>query len=197
MRRMLATLVLLMPLLSAAELPRLVPLIDLQAHHLEPPKPITSVEEFERFQSVLLEPFVFWSTDGLLCVLAHGDAQRVDCQDTTSGQHQNRERPRKVLLPVKALTLDGVTLARDGTIANGTQSRVANLRCGRSPFLDRKEYRYLPGPKARLAVIVLEEDDVRADCAALDAQCPAGQGKKWWRVFLATAECPVPVVTEE
>jgi hypothetical protein len=179
---------------QAQQLPRLVPFIDRQAHVIDARKlPSSAFERFVKEGTIptLVEPFVFWSTDGLLCVPASGDAQRVECQDPATGARQQRKRPRPVTLPVKSLELGGATLAQDGTITNGEQRRVSKLRCGRSAFLDAKEYRYLPGPDGRLAVLVLEIDDVRQVCATLDVQCGLpGEGPRWWRVLVARPSCP-------
>lgn len=165
---------LLVPLTAAAELPRLLPFLNLAGHDYDGLALPAGIRD--RFPSggarVLLEPFVFWSTDGLLCILSRTDANRVACRDTVSGKIVERKRPRPVTLPVKSLTIGAAVLTQDGKIGNDTLTKVAKLRCARSPLLDRKEYRYLPGPDGRLAVLVLEEDDVNETCAALGCRVP-------------------------
>lgn len=176
--RTLLTLLLLTATGSNAELPRLIPVLEKDAW-------------FDTSASALavVEPFIFWSTDGLLCVF-DPDVTAVDCHDTLPGTVHRRPRPRRVTLPLKSITLGAVTLAQDGSIANGNLKRVSKLRCSRSPLLDRQEYRYLPGPGGRLAILMLEEDDRRVSCARLDAQCPHARNTIAWRVLLSAAACP-------
>ena len=86
-----------------------------------------------------------------------------------------------------------IAAMKDGTIENGDGiKKVAKLRCARSPLLDRKEYRYLPGPDGRLAVLVLEEDDLEMTCARLDAVCGPASFERFWRVLVNIAACPTP-----
>lgn len=193
MLRVAAALALLTPLAARAELPRLVPLFDLEPRFLQERKPPKSALERSVDQDsvkTIAEPFVFWSHDGLICVPAYAQLDAVDCQDPTTGKHHQRKRPLTATPPMKSTSLNGAALSQDGTISNGEQQRVAKLRCARSPFLDRKEYRYAIGPEGLLAVIVLEEDDVRERCALLDAQCGHGSGKLVWRVLIARPSCP-------
>ena len=142
-------------------------------------------------QPKLVEPMVFWTDDGLLC----GPSERpgtFDCHDPIRGiQPVKRFRPAAVKPLQLSQSVGSATFLRDGTI-RGDETKVGKLRCARSPFLDRSEYRYLPGPGGRLAVLVLEEDDVREQCARLDAQCEAGYGRRFWRVLVNIAACPAP-----
>lgn len=185
-------LALLVPFPAAAALPRLVSFLELAAYHYDGlARPDGFGSSFRgKEEAAQREPFIFWSSDALLCILSRSDAKLVDCRDTSTGKVVQRKRPPLVRLPVKSLTLEAATLAQNGGITNGATNRVAKLRCSRSPLLDR-EYRYLPGPDGRLAVLVLEEDDVRQDCAALDAQCPSS-GDVSWRVLVAVPVCPAP-----
>lgn len=198
-----------MPLSASAELPRLVPLFDLPA---ESAYPLflneEAVQDFvarwvdggtptlaTRDRDAVAAPAVFWSDDGLLCAPANGDANWVDCRDPVRAVPVvHRKRPLNVALPQPTLTIGQATFSKDGSITGGgTFARVSKLRCARSPWLDRKEYRYLPGPQGQLAVLVLEEDDVRGVCARLDAQCGSlGGGPRYWRVLVSIAACPAP-----
>lgn len=215
-----ALLALLLPLSAWAQLPRLVPLFDLPADGPSlPPAGWFELEEFlhrwdggtERMgdfleqwdggtpsllaSSTLIEPVVFWSTEGLLCAEA-GVAGMVDCHDPVRGAEYGvppvrRKRPAKVKGATKSLTLGSITLGPDGLVTNAEVKTVAKLRCRRSPLLDLKDYRYLPGPGGRLAVMVLEEDDRRVSCAALVAECGPG-GPRYWTVLVSVPACPAP-----
>ncbi len=115
----------------------------------------------------------------------------VECHDPDRAVPVvERNRPEKFKGPQPMLKIGKAILSKDGTIANGEAAKISKLRCARSPWLDRGEYRYLPGPKGRLAVVMLEEDDVRESCARLDAQCAAGWGPRYWRVLLSLPACP-------
>jgi hypothetical protein len=196
--RTLATLAFLMPMAAAAELPRLLPLVDLRtegANRFAVTWPKSSPEFIAMAldaglnvpldlgrtdEAAVIEPVIFWSEDGLLCAQDER-TEIVECRDPVRGVPPvRRKRPARPALPVKSLQWGGATLSQAGVIAGGEVKRVAKLRCGRSPLLDRREYRYLPGPGGQLAVIVLEEDDLREDCARLDAQCgDRGTGACW------------------
>jgi hypothetical protein len=167
----LALVALIASFTARAELPRLIPLFELEERGADRfpflmPEPLGDFVERAGKRDggpaspQLPEPVVFWSADGLLCAEAEV-AGMVDCHDPVRGGGYGvppvrRKRPAKVTRATTSLTLGSATLAPDGLVTNGEVKAVAKLRCRRSPLLDRKEYRYLPGAAGRLAVMVLE-----------------------------------------